>query len=199
MKIPLRSMMLGLALVSMAAPVLADPPDWAPAYGRHGHDDGPGYAWARVERVDPIYARETYPVRREVCEQQPGTVVTQQRYHEGSGSTAGTVLGAVIGGALGNQVGHGDGRAAATIAGAVVGGAIGNNATRGPGYTTEERAYQPGYQQCQVQRGWRERERIVGYDVTYRYRGGYYHTRTDQPPGGRIRVRVGDDGYRHDR
>ncbi|EQD60997.1 surface antigen domain protein, partial [mine drainage metagenome] len=152
--------------------------------------DGPRYAWARVERITPIYARSGYPVRREVCRQQPGYVVSQERYQQGPGSTAGTLLGAVIGGALGNQVGHGDGRAAATIAGAVIGGAVGNNATRGPGYYSQEQRYQPGYQSCQVQQGWRAREQVVGYDVTYRYRGDDFHTRTSYPPRDRIRVRV---------
>ena len=189
----MRSMLLGLTLAAIAAPAFADPPDWAPAHGwrdHHGEDGGPRYVWARVERVTPIYARTGYPVRRQVCEQQPGYVVRQDRYHSGSGSTAGTLLGAVVGGALGNQVGHGDGRAAATIAGAVIGGAIGNNATRGPGYYTQDRYYQPGYENCQVQQGWRERERVIGYDVTYRWRSNEFHTRTDYPPRDRIRVRV---------
>ena len=203
----MRSMLLGLTLAAIAAPAFADPPDWAPAHGwRDHHEDngGPRYVWARVERVTPIYARSGYPVRREVCQQQPGYVVSQERYHSGSGSTAGTLLGAVIGGALGNQVGHGDGRAAATIAGAVVGGAIGNNATRGPGYYSQEQSYQPGYQNCQVQQGWRRDERVIGYDVTYRWRGNYFQTRTDYPPRDRIRVRVDqivtpvDGGYGDD-
>ena len=186
----LRSLLVGLTLVAVAAPALADPPDWAPANGWRRHQEDGRYAWARVERVVPIYANAGYPVQREVCMRQPGQVVTQERYHGGGGSTAGTLLGAVIGGALGNQVGHGDGRAAATIAGAVISGAVGNNATRGPGYYSQDQYYQPGYQSCQMQQGWREHERIVGYDVTYRYRGGWYHTRTDYPPGERIRVRV---------
>ncbi len=190
----MRSMLLGLTVAAITAPAFADPPRWAPADGwrdHHAEDGGPRYVWARVERVTPIYARAGYPVRREVCAQQPGYVVNEQQYHSGSGSVAGTVLGAVIGGALGNQVGHGDGRTAATIAGAVAGGAIGNAATRGPGYYTQGQQYQPGYQRCQVQQGWRGGERVVGYDVTYRWRGAYFHTRTDYPPRDRIRVAVG--------
>ncbi len=188
----MRSMLLGCALAALAAPAFADPPDWAPAHGWRDHHDGdaPGYVWARVERVTPIYARSAYPVRREACEQQPGYVVSQERYHTGSGSTAGTLLGAVIGGALGNQVGHGGGRTAATIAGAVVGGAIGNNATRGPGYYSQQQSYQPGYQDCQVQQGWRQSERVIGYDVTYRWRGDDFRTRTRYAPGERIRLRA---------
>jgi uncharacterized protein YcfJ len=203
MNILMRSMLLGCALAAIAAPAFADPPDWAPAHGWRDHheNDGPRYVWARVERVTPIYARSGYPVRREVCEQQPGYVVSQDRYQQGSGSTAGTLLGAVIGGALGNQVGHGDGRAATTIAGAVIGGAIGNNVTRGPGYYSEQQSYQPGYQNCQVQQGWRAREQVVGYDVIYRWHGNDFQTRTRYAPGERIRMRVDQvarpsgDGY----
>ena len=36
----------------------------------------------------------------------------------------------------------------------------------------------------------RYEEHIAGYDVTYRYQGRLYHTRTDYDPGRRIRVRV---------
>ena len=35
-----------------------------------------------------------------------------------------------------------------------------------------------------------EEERVVGYDVAYRYNGRTYETRTDYDPGPSLRVRV---------
>ena len=61
---------------------------------------------------------------------------------------------------------------------------------------------------CETRTEYRMVERVVAYDVTYRYRGRYFTTRTDHPPGKRIRVRVdlepaprhgrySDSGYRY--
>jgi uncharacterized protein YcfJ len=182
--------LVAAVLCAAAAPALADPPDWAPAHGWRSHeDDGARYAWARVVDAQPIYAAERQPVSRQVCYQQPGYEVQRTRYVNPNQGPA-TLLGAIIGGALGNTAGHGDGRAAATIAGAVIGGAIGNNATRDDGYYQSQQGYVPGYQDCRVQTQWRRQNRVIGYDVTYRYDGRTYRTRTPYDPGERLRVRV---------
>jgi len=148
------------------------------------------YDWATVVDVDPIIERSSRPVNREVCYDQPvdryEPGYTARRDHTGS-----TLLGAVIGGALGNQVGKGDGRKAATIAGAVIGGAVGNNASHRRGDYYETGGYVRDYEtRCRQETAWRGNNDVVGYEVTYRYRGAVYHTTMDHHPGNRLRVRV---------
>lgn len=134
------------------------------------------YAWADVLRVDPVYdvVQEQYPQQR--CYQ-------QQVVQQGSGSTAGTLLGAIVGGALGHQVGQGRGRTAATIGGAVIGGAIGNNASSGDRVVDQTRCEQVGMQVS-------EHRSIVGYNVEYRYHGDVYVSRLNYDPGDRLRIRI---------
>lgn len=154
------------------------------AYG----DEGPRYDVAQVTAVDPILDRAPPRQRQECWIERDG-----RRYDNGyqrprSAANGGTVLGAIIGGALGNQTGHGDGRKAATIAGAVIGGAIGNSVAH-----NNDRYYDGGrdVQRCRTVSDYDDRdERVVGYNVTYRYAGQTYHTTTAYHPGSTIRVRV---------
>lgn len=109
---------LAVSTLSMAAPVLADPPPWAPAHGRRSHDDydrGRGYDGPRrLTRNDRVWRGDDgrYYCRR-------------------SNGTTGLVVGAALGGLLGNQVvGRGD-RTLGTILGAAGGGLIGREIDRG--------------------------------------------------------------------
>lgn len=136
-------------------------------------------AWADVLRVDPVYDRVRGPAR-EVCEDVPVSHPTDERGNR----VAGTVIGAIVGGAIGSTVGKGDGRRAATVAGAVAGGAIGNSVARG-----NEGYYQGVERHCRMEAGPAE-ERIVAYDVQYRYRGDVFMSRLNHDPGDRVRVRV---------
>ncbi len=187
----LKALLLVAALLTLiAGPALADPSAWAPGQGhRRSPDTTVRYAWAQVISVHPVYRPERRSVSRDVCYRQPGYTTERVRYHNPD-STASTLLGAVIGGALGHTVGHGNGRTAATIAGAVIGGAIGNNTSRNDGYYSREQRYVPSREQCHMQTRWQHSERLLGYDVTYRYQGVDYRTRTPQQPGSRIRVRI---------
>lgn len=182
--------MKNVAFISMALAAgvaLSTPALARPDYGRYETR----YDWATVVDVDPIVERSRRPVSREVCYDQPveryEPGYTAQRNHTGA-----TVLGAVIGGALGNQVGKGDGRKAATIAGAVIGGAVGNNTSRRRGdYYETSGGYVSDYEtRCREETTWRGDADVVGYQVTYRYRGDTYHTTMDHHPGNRLRVRV---------
>ncbi len=185
-----KALLLVVALTLIAGPALADSPAWAPAQNhRRSPDTTVHYAWARVISVHPVYRSVRRPVSRDVCYRQPGYTTERVRYHNPD-SMASTLLGAVIGGALGHTVGHGNGRTAATIAGAVMGGAIGNNTSRNDGYYSREQRYVPSREQCRTQTRWQRSERLLGYDVTYRYQGVDYRTRTPQQPGQRIRVRI---------
>ncbi|MFK7993691.1 MAG: glycine zipper 2TM domain-containing protein [Granulosicoccus sp.] len=117
-------------------------------------------------------------------------------------SSGGAVVGSLIGGVIGNQLGRGHSsgsRAGATIAGAIIGGAVGNEA-RGdvnrhrnrrpavrqgaPIYQTEE------IERCKEISESRLEQRIQHYDVTYRYKGRTFTTRTKRDPGRQIELQV---------
>src|SRR4051812_35901527 len=120
---------------------------------------------ARVRSVDPQY--ENVQVPRNECSTQQ---VIEQRPGATSPSVGGMLIGAVAGGVLGNQVGKGPGREAATAAGAVAGAYVGNQVA--------------GSNQAPPQQVARDvttcrtvndvQSRIVGYRVTYEYRGNEY-------------------------
>lgn len=139
-----------------------------------------GFDRAKVVRATPVYERVRYPVDEQFCWDEQ---VWQQRRP----SAAPAVAGAIIGGVIGNQFGHGDGRVVATVAGAAIGGTIGHQVARD---NYRRGAYPVTRTQCEVQRSWRTEQRIVGWDVAYRYRGVVYQTRMPERPGKRILVRV---------
>lgn len=159
------------------------------------HDDyGVEYDYAKVISVDPIVENVSQPIEREVCRNEP-VESYQPRYVYRDGRhrdpTGATILGAIIGGALGNTVGRGDGRRAATVAGAVIGGAIGHDSARRGRYVDAGGRYRVRHEtRCYTETDYQEDQRVVGYDVAYRYNGRVYHTQTDYHPGDRIRVQV---------
>ncbi len=150
----------------------------APAMAGHSG----GVAWARVVDAQPIFKSVRYPVDQEVCWDE------MVWYREPARRSATPViLGTIIGGVIGNQFGGGSGQAVMTAAGAALGGSIAADASRKrnpDGYyaVTEER--------CTIEREWRTEQRVVAWDVAYKYRGEIYHTRLKEEPGDRIRVRV---------
>lgn len=169
---------------------------------------------AEVLRSSPV--EENRPVSRQECSERS----VQRRAPERYGDRDGMVAGAVIGGLLGNQVGDGSGRAAATAAGVLAGGAIGREVDRrhtgGRPYSesvrecrevqdservvvawdveyrsetgtgTQRVSTQPG---AQIQIG--ERERVVGYDVRWRYGELEGESRLREKPGDTLPVENG--------
>ncbi|MEJ2593411.1 MAG: glycine zipper 2TM domain-containing protein [Candidatus Thiodiazotropha sp.] len=139
---------------------------------------------AKVINVEPIYhtVEITQPERH--CWDED-----VEHYHANNRTYTGTVLGGIIGGVVANSISHGSrrGRDAATVAGAMLGSAIGHDASRNRngGYytTTTER-------RCEVTHKTTHEEELVGYDVTYRYNGRLFTTRTQEDPGKRIPVIV---------
>ncbi|MFB9066800.1 glycine zipper 2TM domain-containing protein [Pseudofulvimonas gallinarii] len=181
--------LFGLA-VSLGVAASASAYDNGYAYDRpaDGYGSNVHYAYGEVLEVQPVHRTSHYPTSRQVCQDEP------VEYYEAGRprSPAGTVVGAIIGGVIGNQIGrHGHGhyrhhhRDASTAAGAAIGAAIGYGASRDGGYV--RRGYE---QRCYEERGYESAQEVVGYDVTYRYRGEIYQTRTEQHPGDTIRVRV---------
>lgn len=149
--------------------------------GHRYHDGrGPQYDYAKVIGVTPITRIiETSRPERECWQEE---VVHEAR---GDANLGGMILGGVVGGVVGNRFGGGNGKKVATVAGTLAGAAIGQELARGPrhGYSTYE-------DRCRTYRTSYTEERVVGYDVRYRYNGQEYVTRTDHDPGSHIKVRV---------
>lgn len=136
----------------------------------------------------------------------------QQGAHDG---TVGAVAGGAIGGAIGHQFGKGRGKKAATVVGAIAGAVIGAKVATGDrrhssghndsGYSTghshshnghyggSSRRCEPQYKtvrKCRTIYDDSYTNTVVGYRVTYRYKGQTYQTRTKNRPGRWIRLRV---------
>ncbi len=173
-----RSFTLGLALgaLLLSSPALAE--------GYRGHGGKARYDYAKVVDVQPLYRTVTVSTPRQECWDEPVT-----RYQAGAGNSyTSTIIGGIVGGVVGNQFGKGTGRDVATVAGALLGGSIGRDLGHrhqagGQYYTDVER-------RCRTINDNYTEQRIEGYNVTYRYRGQTYTTRSDVDPGRRIKVRV---------
>lgn len=194
-EIEMTSYLQKISAVLLIAVVL---PAWA------GHDnnrypepvyDNAKYKYAKVVDVQPVIEIVQVPENRQVCRQQP----VQRRVAEYR-SPAPVVLGAIVGGVIGNQLsrghghrrghGHGNNRAAATFAGAAIGGMVagGIQYNRYP-----PKYYTQNVQVCSTETSWRSEERVVAWDVSWKFHGQIYHSRMDEPPGDRVRVRVSVD------
>jgi uncharacterized protein YcfJ len=166
--------------------------------------DNATFDYARVVSVDPVV--ESYQVNQPIEQCWDEKIPTRQRYSQNqrsrSKSRTPEVLGAIIGGVIGNQVGKrggGKARDVATIAGAVLGGSIGrdtknNNYRNGnSNYDRYDDRHQTSYQtvqRCEVKDSYITKEQIVGYDVSYKYRGNVFYTQMSEHPGDKIKVKV---------
>lgn len=124
-----------------------------------------------------------------------------RRTSSGGQSASSTIVGSVIGGVIGNQLGRGASsstRTGATIAGAILGGVVANetrgSSNRSTRVTTTSRRGAPIYQDVEVERCRQVsdshiKQQLQYFDVTYRFRGRTYNTRTQRDPGRRIRIR----------
>lgn len=150
-----------------------------------GHDRRDSYEkrdYAKVVSSQPIYQQVAVNRPQQECWTE---TVAYERDH-GSKSATPMLLGAVIGGAIGHAVGKHD-RRSGTAIGAVLGGSIGHDIGKRGGqksveYRDEER--------CETRTVTHYEDRLMGYDVTYRYHGETYQTRMDRDPGKRIPVLV---------
>ena len=136
--------------------------------------------YAQVLDVDPVTRSVAQSQPRQECRD----VAVAQRLPERDGNVGGTVAGAVIGGLLGNQVGGGDGRKVATAAGAVAGGFVGNSIDR---RHVGGRVVQGTERQCHTVSDTVNRDKVIGYDVTFRNPDGSTGMkRMTSRPGSRI-------------
>jgi uncharacterized protein YcfJ len=145
--------------------------------GRHGRGD-----WARVTHVDPVYRTITVTEPETECWSERVEYPTHRHYNNSAG---GAIVGGVVGGVIGNKIGHG--KSGATIAGTLIGAAIGHDAARhGGGRGTVSR----DERHCETVERHHTERRLIGYDVSYRYRGRHYSTFMEEHPGDRVRVNV---------
>lgn len=162
--------------------------------GRYYDDDYRGYPrgrdhdrsveYARVVSAAPIYREVRISQPRQECWDEP---VSYRDPRYSNNVTAGGLIGAIAGGVIGHQFGGGSGKAAATAVGAVVGAGIGANTAA----ANTPRSYRTGYEQrCRYVPDSYTEQRVEAYDVTYRYNGRLYRTRTPYDPGDRIAVDV---------
>lgn len=139
---------------------------------------------AKVINAEPVYRTvEISRPKRQCWDEEV------EHYRSGDKTYTGTVLGGIIGGVVANKVSrrHGHGNDVATVAGALLGSAIGHDVSRqksGGYYTTSVE------RRCEVSNETSYEEQLVGYDVTYRYQGRLFTTRTKEHPGKRIPVSV---------
>lgn len=159
----IRSAVLG-AFALAAMPVAAQP---------YRADADSYTAQARVVSAVPIREAVSSAPREECWTE----------YSEGSGGnrTAGAVIGGIAGGLIGHQIGSGSGNTAATIAGALGGAAVGNEVAR---RNSDPRAVE----RCRTVAD--QSDRVVGYDVVYRFQGREFNARLPYDPGPDLSVNV---------
>lgn len=190
----MRSSLMALALSSFAGVAAAQVRDPLPPPVERYEDAGVTYDFARVVDVQPVYDEVGYAEPRRTCWNEPVTYVEQPRYVRHRRSDTPEILGGIIGGVIGNQFGSGSGRAAATVAGVALGASVARDNQRhryddaygyGPRYerTVTER-------RCEVREDYRRERQLIGYDVTYDYKGAIGRTFSEREPGTEIRVRV---------
>ena len=125
-------------------------------------------------------AKQTVNTPQEKCEQ---VVVQRQAPVQDEKRIAGTVLGGVAGGLLGNQIGGGSGKKVATVAGAAAGAYAGNQVQKNMQQGDTNSATETRCKTVNVRS-----EKLVGYDVTYRYEGKQDTVRMSYNPGKQIPV-----------
>lgn len=159
------------AAMSVAALSLA-------ACGQAGADAA---RYADVTNVQPI--TKTIKTPRQHCKD---VTVVHKAEPKDKHQIAGTAIGAVVGGAVGNQVGGGDGKKLATVAGAVAGGYAGKKIEE---HQQNKNMVESTEHHCQTVTD--SHTKVVGYKVTYNYKGETGHVRMDHKPGDRIQVKDG--------
>jgi uncharacterized protein YcfJ len=141
---------------------------------------------APVVSADPIIevVEERIPFER--CREERVPLRGQDGFFGGSYTP--TILGAVVGGTAGSVLGNNSSRRdLITGAGAILGGSIGRDIGKrqqrsGGDFVVET--------VCTTEYEVRERERVGGYRVRYRYEGQIMETRTASDPGSSIAVRT---------
>lgn len=132
------------------------------------------YDHAKVSSVTPIVETIEHRIPRQ-CHYE-----TPDRRRSGNATPA--ILGTIIGAAIGNELGHKkSNKRVGAIAGGILGASIGSNIGR--------KNHQQSGDYCD-HFDIEYEDIIVGYDISYRYRGQTYYTTTKQHPGRRIQLKL---------
>ncbi|WP_339859570.1 glycine zipper 2TM domain-containing protein [Pseudohongiella acticola] len=143
------------------------------------------YVYADVLESRPIYQAVTVSAPREECWQEQVQVRDSHR----SGSRTPALISAIVGGAIGNAVGNNSSsRKVGTVVGAVLGHSVGRDIVAAN--SRHEPARYETVQHCKVVDEYYDEERLMGYQVRYRYNGEDFSVRMDDDPGEQIRLRV---------
>lgn len=146
------------------------------------------YVEAEVLASTPIYRviENTRPQRQ--CWEEE--VVREVRHAPASRSATPGILGAVIGGAIGNAVGSRKrNQQVGAVVGAVLGGSIARDIVRN-GERVRHDEYIDTVERCRTVHTSYQEEKLVGYDVRYRYNGAQHVVRMPHDPGATLRLRV---------
>jgi uncharacterized protein YcfJ len=149
---------------------------------------GTRYEEAEVLASTPIYrVVEITTPQRECWEEE---VARSDRRWQRDNSSTPELLGMVVGGAIGNAMGHRKiNRQVGAVVGAVLGGSIAHDLSR----QRRERntvVTMDVVERCRTVSSTREEEKLVGYDVRYRYNGAEHTVRMDHEPGETLQMRV---------
>jgi len=175
------SILVSLSLASTAQASHDDRPYADSRYDSSRYENT-RYTRAKVMYVEPVsgYSESRYP--RERC-----YTVSSDRERR-KGSIVGAVVGSVVGYKLGGDRGE---KRLGSVAGAVVGSVIGQSvADKG----------RNSHYRCEVSESRYGHAAIVGYNVTYKYKGQRFTTFMDYNPGRWVDVEVSvrpGRGYRH--
>ena len=142
-------------------------------------DRGRHFDYARVTDAKPIYQTVTRRVPVEKCYLE---TVRVDRHHDDGRTLVGGLVGAAVGHKLGHQRHQ---KHIGAVAGAIIGASIAESTKHDHG----RRDYRD-VERCSTHYNVERHQELVGYDVTYRYHGETFYTRTDSHPGERIRVKV---------
>lgn len=138
------------------------------------------YEYATVLHAEPVVKSVRVVTPVEEC--------WQERVRDRGDDGVGLVVGAFVGGALGHAVGHHKkNKQVGAVLGSILGATVGNAVSaekhsRRRHYRTEE--------YCEIVEQSHLEERIIGYDVRYRYNNLTYNARMDTDPGDTIKVRI---------
>jgi uncharacterized protein YcfJ len=114
-----------VATLATSAPVLADPPPWAPAHGRRAHE-------REAERARIYDDRGRYAEPHRISRNDNVWRGSDGRYYcKRDNGTTGLVIGAALGALAGREIDGGRNRTLGTVLGAAGGGLLGREIDRG--------------------------------------------------------------------
>lgn len=153
-------------------------------YKKH-HNGRNQLDYAKVVHARPITRTLSHRVPHETCWNEQVRYV-EPRHSSATPAIVGGIIGATLGHSLGSDK-YKTNRTIKTVALGALGASIGNDlgkrsSSRDVRYGTEQR--------CEVNYSTRYEEEVIGYDVTYRYRGETFRTEMDYHPGKRVPVKV---------